>query len=170
MGIQEYIKHIETVRNKIASLPETVNQIVAGNQDVLLSLNRDQMLLGRGSDGEPFTPGYLGDPYFSTPQEAETYAKMKYKLEAKHKARVENPTIYPEKARNTPNLIVTGSFQDNMFILTEGDTFLLGSTYPDTKDIEGKYDNRVFGLAPASKKYFYTNFIHPALRKLLKEK
>ena len=62
---------------------------------------------------------------------------------------------------------MTGPFQDNMFILPEGESFIIGSSYRDSNDIENKYNNLVFGISPESKEYFYKNFIHPALLKLL---
>lgn len=170
MGIREIIRRIETLKSRISDVPEKVNEVVLRNEEVLLSLNRDQMLLGRDAEGNVLTPSYLEDPYFDTPEQAEAYAGMKYRLESEHRSRIENPTIYPDKDRDTPNLIVTGPFQDNMFILVERDSFLLGSTYADTRDIDAKYGNRVFGMAPASREYFYKHFIRPALTKLLKER
>lgn len=167
MGIQELIKKFEAVQKSISEIPVTVSNIVVREQNVLLSLNRDQMLLGRNAEGEVLTPSYLDDPYFDNSRQAEAYANMKYRLESEHKARIENPTIYPDKDRNTPNLIVTGPFQDNMFILPEGQSFLLGSTYSDARDIEEKYHGLVFGIAPASKMFFYKNYLRPALLKLL---
>lgn len=168
MGIGEFIEKIEKLKQAINQVPERVTEVVVENQEVLLSLNRDQMLLGRDAEGNTLTPGYLDDPYFDTPEQAAAYADMKYRLESNHRARIENPTIYPDKDRNTPNLIVTGPFQDNMFILPESDSFLIGSTYPEAKDIDGKYGGKVFGVAPASRDYFYRYYIHPALLKLLR--
>lgn len=168
MGIREYIEKVERLQQSIGRIPEKVSEVVRENQEVLLSLNRDQMLLGRDAEGNTLTPGYLDDPYFDTPEQAEAYANMKYRLESDHRTRIENPTIYPDKDRNTPNLIVTGPFQDNMFILPESDSFLIGSTYPEAKDIDSKYNGKVFGIAPASRDYFYRNYIHPALLRLLR--
>lgn len=170
MGIREIIERIEALRKKVSEVPEKIDEVVVHNSEVLLSLNRDQMLLGRDAEGNVLTPSYLEDPYFDTPEQAVTYAAMKQRLEAEHKARIENPTIYPDKDRNTPNLIVTGPFQDNMFVLAEGDSFLLGSTYPDTPDIDSKYGGCVFGIAPASRDFFYRQYLRPALMNFLKGK
>lgn len=167
MGIKELIKRLSKVQKRVDKIPDYVTKVVDKEKEVLLSLNRDQMLLGRNAEGSILTPGYLEDPYFDAPAQAEAYARMKYRLEAEHKARIENPSIYPDKGRNTPNLIVTGPFQDNMFILTEGDSFEIGSTYSDSHDIETKYNDLVFGIAPESKEFFWKYYLHPALQKLL---
>ena len=82
MGIRELIEKIERLQQSVNRVPEKVSEVVRENQEVLLSLNRDQMLLGRDAEGNILTPGYLDDPYFDTPEQAETYANMKYRLEA----------------------------------------------------------------------------------------
>lgn len=153
----------------MANINNTIARIVSEKQDVLLSLNRDQMLLGRNSDGNTFTPGYLDDPYFKSDKQARAYANMKYKLESEHNALIENPTIFPRKNRDTPNLIVTGPFQNNMFIRVDADRFLIGSTYNDSDEIENKYEGLVFGLAPESKEFFYEKYIKFELIKMLNE-
>ena len=168
-SIKEIINRLETLKCRIKQVPDKVSTIAKNNQDVLISLNKDQMLLGRNVDGVKFTPSYLDDPYFKSTESAKSYAAMKYHLETNHKARIENPTLYPDKDRNTPNLIVTGPFQDGMFINMRSDSFLIGSSYRDSDDIERKYNNLVFGLSPESKEYFYKTHLHPALKKLLEK-
>lgn len=168
-SIGEIINRLEVLKRRIKLIPDKVSTIAKNNQDVLISLNKDQMLLGRNIDGAKLTPDYLNDPYFKSIEAAKSYAAMKYHLESKHKARIENPTLYPDKDRNTPNLIVTGPFQDSMFINMRSDSFLIGSSYRDSDDIERKYNNLVFGLSPESKEYFYKTHLHPALKKLLEK-
>ena len=166
--IRELIKSYERIRERLKGLDETIAGVVDKRTDVILSLNRDQMLLGRNASGDLFTPGYLNDPYFDTPAQARAYAAMKERLLPSHNARIENPTIYPSKPSDTPNLRVTGPFQDSMFIMAGGDSFTIGSTYVDAPDIERKYNNDVFGLAPSSSMFFYEHYIKPALERLLK--
>lgn len=170
MGIGEIISRLTRIQEEvIGGISDVVGDVVSRERGVLLSLNKDQMLLGRNTDGKPFRPTYLNDPYFKTREQAKAYAAMKKKLESEHHARIENPTLYPEKSPNTPNLIVTGPFQDGMFITTDTKSFLIGSTYADSDEIESKYDNLVFGISPESKKFFYEHYIHPELLKLLKK-
>ena len=168
--IRDLIKRYDRIRKKITDIDSTIDEVVEKNKDVLLSLNRDQMLLGRDAKGNELFPGYLNDPYFDNSAQAQAYAAMKQRLEAKHNARIENPTIYPAKNRNTPNLIVTGPFQDNMFIITSPGKFTIGSTYVDSGDIERKYNNEVFGISPGSVMFFYDNYLKPALMRLIYNK
>ena len=165
--IQQMLDRVTEAKNSVTA---TVQKVASEKSDVLLSLNRDQMLLGRDAKGKTLTPGYTEDPYFKTPKQAEAYKKKKEKLEASHKARMTNVQLYPDKDSNTPNLIVTGPFQDAMFINVSTSDYQIGSTYMDASNINAKYDNAVFGLAPKSKIYFYRNWIHPALVKMIKEK
>lgn len=165
------IKQIRDKYNEAAKeIIYTAQKVANENQDVLISLNRDQMLLGRDAKGESFTPGYTEDPYFKSPQKAKAYKEKKVKLESSHKSRMSNVQLYPDKDSNTPNLIVTGTFQDAMFITISESEYTIGSTYIDSSDINAKYNNAVFGLAPKSKVYFYNNWIHPAIMKMIKEK
>lgn len=169
MGIGEIIKRLTKIQDEFEKMPEIIGNIVSREKDILLSLNKDQMLLGRNTDGKPFRPTYLNDPYFKTSEQAKAYAARKKSLESKHNARIENPTIYPPKGANTPNLIVTGPFQDSMYIVSGNRSFLIGSTYEDSDDIESKYKNLVFGISPESKAFFYKHYIYPELKKILKK-
>lgn len=157
-------------KEALINVTPTVQKVVSEKQDVLLSLNTDQMLLGRDAKGNVLTPGYTDDPYFKTPKAAKAYKDMKVKLEASHKGRMSNVQLYPDKDTNTPNLIVTGPFQDAMFINVSSKAYTIGSTYVDASDINNKYNNAVFGLAPRPKAYFYNNWVHPAIVKMIKEK
>ncbi len=115
-----------------------------------------------------FPPTYQQDPYFKTKDQADWYAGMKYRLEGEHRSFIWNPVyLYPEKPKNVPNLIVTGSFHDHMFITTGNGQYTIESTYVESKDIEKKYNNKVFGLAPKSKEYFWQEYLRKELLKHL---
>lgn len=157
---EELSERIDNIDNKIAS-------IVEENKDVLLSINKDQLLLGRDSEGNILSPSYIEDPYFKTKEHAESYARMKYALESKHNHRIWFPAQYPDKDRNTPNLIVRGNFQDEMYITTGKDEFKINSTYIDSNDIDNKYKGKVFGIAPRYREYFYIEFMKDDLKRYL---
>lgn len=163
-SVQEMIQRLQSVRVHIKSVPDIVSTVANAHKEELLSLNKDQMLLGRNSKGNLLKPNYLSDPYFNTSAQANAYAQMKYRLESSHKSRIEHVLGYPDKPKNTPNLIVTGPFQDNMYITFNGNGFTIGSTYQDSGDIESKYNNAVFGLAPLSKEWFYKMYLFDAIR------
>ena len=166
--LRDKINQFRKISENIRSVPEVLDKVVSDNKDVLLSLNRDQMLLGRDADGEMFKPSYLQDPYFKTQAAAQSYARMKYALEPSHKALLWTPVqLYPDKDRNTANLIVTGLFQNGLFITAGGGSFDINSSYVASGDINRKYKGRVFGIAPKSKEYFFLELIKPTLLKHL---
>lgn len=168
--IRGLIDNINSAYERINRIDTVITKVAEEKNDVLLSLNRDQMLSGRDTDGNSFTPGYTDDPYFKTKEKAESYKRMKEGLEVTHRGRIRfsNAQLYPNKDSNTPNLIITGPFQDNMFINTSPTAYEIGSSYTDSNDIESKYNNKVFGLAPKSKEYFWENFLLPELKQFLK--
>lgn len=157
------------LQRRLETLPEAIRECVDYNQDEILQLRKDELLLGRDSDGNPFTPGYTEDPYFKTPQAADAYADYKYRAEAIHAARIEHVLKYPNKDSNTPNLRYTRdrynslSFHDQMFIRTSKDSFIIGSTFKDASLINAKYHNKVFDLGPGAKEYFRKWLLFPAL-------
>lgn len=164
--IHEQLERLERVEKAVENVPFFLSKAAIVHQNVILSLNRDQMLSGRDAEGELLTPDYLSDPFFTTPEAnvtAEGYANMKHFLEPSHKARLHNPMIYPDKPKNTPNLIVTGPFQNKMFIEIGYKTYNIGSSYPDSGDINDKYNGLVFGLAPKSNDFVWREYIRSHL-------
>jgi hypothetical protein len=151
------------------AVPETISNTVEQTQDVLLNMNRDQMLQGRDADGNLFAPTYTNDPYFETPDQAARYSKMKYLLEVKHRSRMQGVGLYGEKPTDVPNLIVTGPFQDGMFIRVTKEAYEIGSTYEDADDINAKYKNRAFGIAPLYKAFYWTNYLRGKILDLYKK-
>lgn len=163
-ALQRRINRYKAISEAIKNLPNAINNVINENSDVLLSLNRDQMLLGRDNEGNILSTSYLQDSYFKTSKQAESYARMKYALEQRHRSLLWFPVqLFPDKDRNTPNLIVRGDFQDAMFITSGYNSFTIGSTYIDASDINEKYNDKVFGLAPESRAYFYREWIRPII-------
>lgn len=170
MGIRDLLSRVSQMQKNIGGVGEVIGKTVNDNRDVILSLNKDQMLLGRDAEGKEFLPSYLNDDYFRNPESAMRYAEMKYRLEAEHKMRISHPTLYPDKGKDTPNLIVTGLFQDGMFIETDRDSFTIDSNYIESAEIEQKYGRLVFGLSPESKAFFYEHYLKRKLINLLKRR
>jgi hypothetical protein len=175
MGTVKQVK--EAFEKAYNSIPEAVAMRVQETQDVLLDLNRDQLLQGRDADGKVLKPGYLQDPYFDSEESgrwfhrARSYLKMKIGLEAAHRGRMRfgSVELFPDKNKNTPNLIITGPFQDSMFIRVTKESYTIGSTYKDEDDISAKYKDRVFGIAPKTKWYYYFAYIRQVIEKLYKK-
>lgn len=156
MGFLDFISNLE---DKLQGIPDEVGRIVEHNADEILQLRKDEILLGRNSDGEPFTPGYLNDPYFKSPAAAIAYADRKYKLRRAHDARIRHVLNYPNKDDDTPNLRVTGPFQDSMFIRPGKESFIIGSTYEDAPMIDAKYGGKVYDLAQGAKYWLWENIL-----------
>jgi len=166
--LQDKINQFRRLSENIKTIPEVVDRVVAENSDVIISLNKDQILSGRDADGNKLAPNYLQDPYFKSQEAAQSYARYKYSLEDMHNSLIWNTTpLFPTKDRNTPNLIVTGLFQDHLFITTGKGSYTIGSTYIDADDINRKYKGRVYGLAPVSGRFFYTEYVRQAIIKHL---
>lgn len=165
--IQDRINFHNRIRSNIKDMPNVIDKAVSDYKQDILLLNKDQMLLGRDSEGAAFSPSYLQDPYFKNQEAAQAYSRMKYALESSHNSLLWVTDLYPAKDRNTPNLIVTGSFHDAMFITLGSGSYTIGSTYKDASDINAKYNNKVFGLSPAAQSYFYRHFLYQILLKNL---
>jgi hypothetical protein len=151
------------------AIPDVVSNVVARTSDVILDLNRDQLLQGRDADGKLLSPTYTEDSYFKSREAAGRYSKMKYLQEVAHRRMMVYAELYGEKPADVPNLIVTGPFHGSFFISTSMDSYTIGATYRDADDISAKYKNRVYGLAPRSKEFYYFSFIRPAILSLYKK-
>lgn len=163
LSIQDILKRFNYTINGIRSIEKTVNDVVFANSNVILDLNRTQLLSGRNSEGNLLSPGYLQDPYFRTPQAAQRYADWKDGMQSYHDSLIGQKGIYPPKPSGIPNLIITGLFQDGMFITTDSIGYTIDSDYKNTKDIESKYNGLVFGLAPPSRSWFYLYYLRNTL-------
>lgn len=167
MRIDDKLEYMSAKQQRVDNWPEVVEWQVSEYGYELLNLNRDQMLLGRNSDGEPFTPTYTSDPYFKTAAQANSYAAMKFGLELVHRSRLTFPLNYPDKGKDTPNLIVLGNFQDGMLIKSNAESFTIDSGYDESRDIEHKYNNKVFGLTPLAKEFWWDHRLRNAIQRYI---
>lgn len=164
MGTIRAIK--DRYREAFNSLPETLSNTVQSTQDVIIDLNRDQLLYGRDAKGDELRPTYLDDPYFKSFEAAKAYFIDKWR---RNKYLLLNMTftkvqLFPDKDANTPNLIhSTGRLFFNDFrINVGGNKYTVWSDGPAALDIERKY-GAVYGLAPESRKYYYYGWLRPAI-------
>jgi hypothetical protein len=165
MNIADVYEWAQALQHRLETIPEAVADCVAYEKDTLLQLRKDELLLGRNSDGDPFTPGYTEDPYFDTPQQADAYYKYKLRAKGIHEARIEHVLPYPDKDDNTPNLRYTrdrynsNSFHDQMWIRTDRKSLIIGSNFKETSLINAKYHNKVFSLGPGAKMVFWNDIL-----------
>ncbi len=54
--LRNKIRQFNKLSQAIKEIPQVADKVVSDNADILKSLNRDQMLLGRNTDGELFSP------------------------------------------------------------------------------------------------------------------
>lgn len=54
-----------------------------------------------------------------------------------------------------------------MFLRTMTDSFLIDSGYDESRDIEQKYNNKVFGLAPLAKEFWWNYRLGIAIRRYI---
>jgi hypothetical protein len=163
------------------TLPDAVAAEAERTKDVILDLNRDQLLYGRDAKGETLTPSYLDDPYFKKKYKnplkaAIRYRNMKKELEDFHwgKIRFGHVQLFTDKSPDTPNLLINGNwFMNYLFINISENKYTIDSTGIAANDIQRKYEgygHPVYGLAPVSVKYYYFGYIRPnAIFKHFKE-
>lgn len=159
----EFFEEIFSYSNILRALAEAMRFY----KEDLLGVQRDQTLLGRDAKGEEFTPGYREDPYFTSAAAADRYARFKDAIYPIHKNLIFHFINYPEKSTDTPNLIITGSFQDRYYINITENTHTLGSRWERAEDVERKYNNNVFGFAPLSRKYLWEYFLAQKIKEYL---
>jgi hypothetical protein len=149
-------------------LPALIADEVEKTKDVLLDLNRDQLLYGRDAKGEVLTPGYMDDPYFEGDLKAASkYMNRKKKLEDKHWNRIKfrDAGLFPDKSGDTPNLLINGNwFMNHLLIDVNKDKYTISSTGIAADDIQRKYagyGHPVYGFAPVSVNYYYFGYLRP---------
>jgi hypothetical protein len=91
---------------------QEMEEIVADNPDKLTELQREQMLKGRGVDGEYIRPFYSENPYFKRPGAAARYAAWKQRI-----------TPNSERPEDVPNLTINDTFHNSLSAVVEGRTF-----------------------------------------------
>lgn len=166
MNIAGLHSRLTELQRRLETVPDALADCIEYNKDELLQLRKDEMLLGRDSDGHPFTPGYTEDPYFKSKQAANAYADYKYSIESLQGGLIQHALNYTPKDSNTPNLRQTRkrynplSFQDQMYIYPGRTETLIGSTFEDTYLIVAKYNGKVFGLGPLAKAWFWENILY----------
>jgi hypothetical protein len=165
------ISAISALIERLESIPDAIYNSVSYNQDEILQLRKDELLLGRNSDGDPFTPGYTEDPYFKTPEERGAYYTYKLRANEIHEARIEHVLPYPNKDDNTPNLRATRSrynprsFHDQMFIQVDRKSLIINSNFKETALIIAKYHNKVMDLGPGARAVYWNNILVVDLRR-----
>lgn len=171
MNIAGFHSRITELQRRLETLPDALADCIEHNKDEIIELRQDEMMLGRDSDGHPFTPGYTEDPFFKTKAKAHAYANWKHRIYERQKAvRIQHPLNYVNKDPDTPNLRQVPdkynslSFQDQMFIQTGRESFIIGSTFRGASEMDAKYNRKLYPLGPLAKDYFWRYILLQWLR------
>lgn len=121
--------------------PAAVVTVLQRKSPELLELNREQLLEGKGRDGEDLTPSYFDDPFFKTQEAAARYSAWKDLI-----------TPNAKRKSGTPNLIIDGQWVHNVLrVGVDANKLTFAIDSPIGEKIFAKYGARVAGLNDASK-------------------
>lgn len=168
--IAEFKRRFENLYgNNGDGIKSIVADEVNRTSDVILDLNRDQLLYGRDADGKDLSPTIVEDPYWDDKggyKAAYNYVLYKNRNKDLFDSMMSYTKVqlFPSRSNIRPNLIhSTGSFFFNhFFINVSGNSYSIGSTGIASSDIEAKY-GKVYGLAPQSRSFYYQNWIRTRL-------
>lgn len=130
--------------NKIdldAAIPELVQQ----KAYEIITLNQQQLYIGRKSTNAKITPKYAGAYY------------------AKGKAAV-NPT----PGFGTPDLFVTGAFYKGFGVVVNSKEYTVNSNDEKASKLELQYGSEIYGLTKENKADFAINTLFPAVREYIR--
>lgn len=124
---------------KKLNIPKLFEEIMEEQEQEILDLNRDQLLKGRNIKNQKIKPKYKSDQY------------------AKKKAKKN-----PKPGLGTPDLKLSGDFQDSFFLKKKGKNYLFDAKVPYKQYIIPKY-NDVLGLSDKGEKEFKKDIVYKEL-------
>lgn len=119
-------------------------------------LLRDQLLHGKGSDGQDLKPGYLEDPYFKTPAAALRYAQWKKKI---------SPNV--GRNFNAPNLYITGYYHKRLKVFVFADGLSIDNFAMFGEEVNQKYGGKATVLGGEFREKYIEGSLRPAVLKEL---
>jgi len=103
---------------------------LSSREEILLDIQREQLMAGKAADGGPIRPTYSEDPYFRTREAMERYRGWKHRLN-------------PRRDIDAPDLFITGEFHSDFFLSFLDDGVLFDNYW---KEVFDKYGAEQFGL------------------------
>lgn len=146
-GLYKRIEGLNTDQLAAASLQKTTGRI--------LDANLDQLLNGLDKEGNSIRPTYQEDPFFDSPEEAQGYSDWKDRI---------SPFSAIRKP-GTPNLFINGHYHSTIRVEVKGDKIVYGSDFAEADDIEDKYNDKLYGLNPESRKRFIEEVLRPVWKR-----
>lgn len=154
---------LDDFKNRIGALQafdfgKELETIVEQNAETIADLQRDQMLEGRGVDGEYIRPFYSEDPYFKSVEAAERYAEWKERI-----------TPNPQRPKDVPNLIINGAFHNSLFVKVFDGKFEIDTNVAFGEKVFESHQNAQ-GLDEEKRLLFAEAITLPAIKEVLKSK
>lgn len=137
---------------------QELEKIVEDHADDITDLQREQMLEGRGVDGDYIRPFYSENPWFKKPGAAQRYAQWKQKI-----------TPNPQRPLDVPNLTVTGVFHDSLSAKVTSGFFEVDSGVAFGQDVFAVHKNAQ-GLDEEKRLLFAETYTLPEIKEALLEK
>ena len=117
---------LRVLNNRLQSIDKNqmLRNAIEANEKAILDINREQLRVGERADGLPITPAY--SPFYN----AWKSQQSSYKAGSKK-----------------PDLYLTGSFQDKMYLDIEGNNIIVDSIDPKRDRLvhELGYTDKIFG-------------------------
>ncbi len=140
-----------------------VVDIIEANTDLIVEMQSDQWMEGRGVDGEFLRPFYSENPYFKSKESAARYAKWKQKI-----------TPNPQRPDDVPNLYINGYLHSLLYADVYGEGSLdamlkIDSDAPFAPKVFSVHKNAL-GLNEEKRLLFAENVTLPEFKKILQEK
>lgn len=130
---------------KSFNFEEEAKKIVIDNKDILVEMNRQQMIDGQTNEGKDITPTHIQDPFFKTPESAKAYVRFKQKLPGIPKSSIKKP--------ETPNLFINGFFHNSLHAVDVSSGIKIQSNIILADKITRKFKN-ILGVKPENRFLF----------------
>ena len=146
---------------KTLNLVQQIQTLMQEDEELLLSLQKDQLYAGQDANGNGLRPTYQEDPYFKTQAAAQRYSDWKDRLDQ----RSHNP-LFAKRPSGTPNLIINGRWLYNTLVADVGGGKLVVSSgswlFPK---LETKYGQALLGLNHIALRYYVEEILFTRLQK-----
>lgn len=138
LDVQENIKSLKVKDIAIDAIDKTL--------EVAVSLNVEQLTMGKNSDGTKIKPSYR----------SKKYAQLKANKN-------------PKPGMWTPDLILTGAFTESFKIDISGDNLKYSATDSKAPELTKKYGDDIFGLSENSNEYYAQNIVFPVMMETINQ-
>lgn len=175
------IQGVHDIIHKIAEgFEKNALECLGEQSDVVVKAIREQLMSGRGGDGDLLSPTYINDPYFHEHEWRRTDKTTGKKYHGAEGYRDWKQDITPPKGsemlglpprpEDVPNLFIEGKFH-NEINASMADGFLtVDPGNGDGPDIVKKYSrHQILNMGPTAVEYFNREYMWPAIEKFFND-